>query len=69
MVVEKEHGGRIELQCFLHDDPRVNRRAIDDVLKQLGNLDNPVPVAEEKTSKYLVLALSEPDSQISASFL
>jgi len=67
--MEKDHGRGIYFESLLYNDPREDAGAIDGPLKQLAELDDPVPRAEEQAPEDLVPAIRQKQPQKSAGVL
>ena len=64
MVVEKDDGGRVDLQRPLNDDPRMDRGAVDGALEQLHRIDHAVAVVQEEAAEHLRFAFGELQAEI-----
>ena len=67
--MKKDDRRRVDPQGLLYYDSGVNRGAIDGALKQLGHLDDPVPIIQKQASEHLVLAFGQSKAQIATSLL
>lgn len=59
MIVRKDHGRCVVLQCSFHDFTRIDRCLVDIAAEQLHVFDQTVLAVEEQRSENLVLEVGQ----------